>query len=69
MDTKAYKRCEYLIGSYLSMDDPSPELTAAFHRWLLNERNCREKDVILRKMFCEALPDLIPKQEKEKDYY
>ena len=68
MDAKAYKRCEYLIRSYLSMDDPPPELTAASHRWLLNERNCREKDVIIQKMFEEALADLIPEQEKEENY-
>ena len=69
MDTKAYKRCEYFIRLFMSVDNPSPELIAAFHLWLLNERNCREKDVIIRKMFEKALPDLIPKQKKEKDYY
>lgn len=67
MDANAYKRCRYLIRLFMSADNPSPELTSAFHRWLFNGRNCREKDDIIRKMFEEALSDLIPEQEKNED--
>lgn len=69
MDEKAYKRCEYMIRQFMAVEDPSPGLTAKFHRWLLDGRHCREKSAIIEKLFCEALPDfdILPERDRRTE--
>lgn len=59
----SHKKCEFIIRQFMGLDDCPPELSARFHEWLFDGRDCREKDEAIRKLFEEALD----KKEAEEE--
>lgn len=60
MDPNAYKKCEFIIRRFLSVGEPSPELSVRFHAWPLDGRHCREKNILFQKLFDETFADKNP---------
>lgn len=55
MDYKALKICEKIIRTYMSIDNCPQELIDHFVSWLTNGRHCREKDIVMRRIFYEIM--------------
>lgn len=57
MNVKTYNRCEFIIRQFVSVEEPTEDLLARFHGWLLNGRHYREKNTVIRRLFLETLSD------------
>lgn len=66
LDEDALRRCDKIIWMFIATPNPSINLVDNFHAWLINGRNCREKDHVLRRLFDEQVTKLMPENELEE---
>ena len=59
MDRSVLQTYEKVIREYLDNDNKTPEVIDRFWTWLFSGKDCQEKEIVMRRLFFEAL-DKIP---------
>ena len=68
IDKDALRRCDKIIRMYIDTPDPSDRLMESFHAWLLNGHHCREKEIVMRRLFDEKVTiKLMPDNEPDEN--